>query len=294
MAIEKEAYRDSIENLFSQLPERQLGVPCVQLVMDYEKGDMAEAEVKIALYKYLPPGWQVDFTKVNSFKTTETGFVAGQLALTPRIPDHPPLIMYVNCAPRKDARQSRTNNEGEVLVYGVLDNGVKVVAVNSKYSLSLLRNHFVSLHPVNVPKGGSQFRSRDNFPPVVGALAHGLDITPWLGEKLDPTRVIPEFKEGYIGYIDSFGNIKTTIRSSSAIVKNLKPGQEIEVDINGTEVVARVATGSFSVPEGNFAFAPGSSGWDDRFWEIFQRGGDASQAFKNPQVGSRVMLDPVE
>ena len=220
--------------------------------------------------------------------------MVGQYALAPRLPEDPPLLLYVNCAPRKDRRTSRADNEGEGLVYGKLKNGVELIAVNSKYSLSMVRSHVTSLRVVDVDKGGSQFRSRDNFPPVVGAVAQGLDIEPWLGDELNPKKAIPQFKEGYIGYIDSFGNIKTTFRASSDRFQGLKPGQEVEVDINGTEIVARVATGSFSVPEGNFAFAPGSSGWDDRFWEVFQRGGNAAQSFKDPQVGARVTVMPVD
>lgn len=271
----------------------KVGIPLVQLVMDYDKGDMAEGETIQALCRYLPRGWKINFTKVNSFKTTETGFITGQYALAPRKKDDPPLILYVNCAPRKDARCSRKKNEGEALVYGELENGVQVVAVNSKYSLSALRESFKVLKEVNVSRDGSQFRSRDNFPPFVGVVAQGKDLSSWLGRDLDPHQDIPEFKEGYIGYIDSFGNIKTTYRQSSKIISALNPGQEVEIDINGTEIVAKVATGSFMIPEGNFAFAPGSSGWDDRFWEIFQRGGNAAQSFKNPQVGSRISLKPL-
>lgn len=286
----KTDYAGLQDRLFRELRGPKFGIPFIQLVMDYQKGDLAEGEVKQALAEYLPPEWQMNFTTVRSFKTTQAGFVAGQYGLKPRHPDGPALIIYINSAPRKDIRHARANNEGEPLLYGVLTTGAKVVGVNSKYSMSALRENFTSLHKVLVDPGGSQFRSRDNFPPFVCAVAHGLDLTPYLGEKLDPLKVIPEFKEGYIGYIDSFGNIKTTYRASSERLKNLQPGEEVEVDINGTEFVAHVATGSFSVPEGSFAFAPGSSGWDNRFWEVFQRGGNAAQSFQHPQVGAEVKL----
>jgi hypothetical protein len=278
---------------FAELRGPEIGVPLVQLVMDYQTGDLAPSEVTQQLARFLPKDWQMNFTQAHSFKTTETGFITGQLALAPRSPDDPRLVLYVNCAPRKDQLASRQNNEGEGLVYGKLKNGVEIVAVNSKYSLSMVRDHFESLHVVNVDRGGSQFRSRDNFPPIVAAVAQGKDLSPWLGAELDPHEVIPQFKEGFIGYIDSFGNIKTTFRSSSELLQNLQPGQRVEIDINGTEIVAQVSTGSFSVPEGNFAFSPGSSGWDDSFWEIFQRGGDAAQSFKLPQVGARIEIRPL-
>lgn len=278
---------------FASLRGPTIGIPLVQLVMDYRKGDMAEGEVKQALCRFLPREWYMNFTSVNSFKTTETGFVVGQFALAPRTSDDPPLVLYVNCAPRKDLRKSRENNEGEGLVYGVLNNGVQIVAVNSKYSLSMVREEFVTLRAVLVDRGGSQFRSRDNFPPIVGAVAQGADLSRWLGQELNPEAVIPRFKEGFIGYIDSFGNIKTTYRRSSISLQDLREGQQVEVDINGTEELAYVTTGSFSVPEGKLAFAPGSSGWDNRFWEVFLRGGEAAQKFKYPAVGSKVEIKPL-
>jgi hypothetical protein len=281
------------EDPFADLRGPDIGIPMVQLVMDYQTGDLAPSEVQQQLARFLPNDWMMNFTQAHSFKTTETGFIVGQLALAPRTPDDPRLVLYVNCAPRKDQLESRKNNEGEGLVYGKLKNGVEIVAVNSKYSLSMVRDHFESLHTVNVDRGGSQFRSRDNFPPIVAAVAQGRDLTPWLGAELNPKETIPEFQEGYIGYIDSFGNIKTTFRSSSEMLKSLQPGQKVAIEINGTEIVAHVSTGSFEVPEGNFAFSPGSSGWDDKFWEIFQRGGNAAQSFQIPQVGSRVEIRPI-
>ncbi len=279
---------------FSELRGPRTGIPLIQLVMDYGAGDLAVAEVKQALCRVLPRDWQMHFTSVHSFKTTETGFVVGQLALQPRDQNDPPLMLYVNCAPRKDRRASRRNNEGEGLVYGRLRNGVEIVAVNSKYSLSMVRDHFKELYALNVSREGSQFRSRDNFPPFVGAVAQRRDLSPWLGARLNPRGVIPQYKEGFIGYIDSFGNIKTTYRSTNKIIRALKPGQEVEIDINGTEVVARVATGSFNVTEGSYAFAPGSSGWDNRFWEVFQRAGSAALGFQRPQVGARVEIKPYQ
>lgn len=285
--------KNKVLELQKKLQQPGMGIPLLHLVMDYKSGDLAVGEVTQALYRFLPPEWRTHFTDVHSFKTTETCFVVGQYALTPRTKEDPALVLYVNCAPRKDERKSRRNNEGEDLVYGELHNGVKIVAVNSRYSLSLVRDHFKTLYRIDGVKGGSQFRSRDNFPPVACAVAQGIDLTPYFGDALDPLKVIPKFEEGFIGYIDSFGNIKTTYRSSNPKLQALKPGQEVEIAINGTEIVAYVGTGSFSVPEGNFSFSPGSSGWDDRFWEVFQRGHNAAQSFGFPQVGSEVKFTPL-
>ena len=122
------------------------GIDLVHFVADYAPGDLAVSEVIDALCDELPCNFTVAFTSVNSFKTTETGFVVGQLAMKPRSQGAPRRVMYVNCAPRQDMRDSRANNEGEGLVYGKLTNGVELVAVNSKFSLSVLKDHFVELY----------------------------------------------------------------------------------------------------------------------------------------------------
>lgn len=140
-----------VEGKSSPAPsERRAGKNCIHLIMDYEPGDLAVAEVTDALCDVIPDHWHLQFTKAHSFKTTETGFIVGQIGLKPRKPKDSKRILYVNCAPRKDRRDSRSNNEGEGLVYGVLKNGVEVVAVNSGYSLSVIRNHLQSLYDVKI------------------------------------------------------------------------------------------------------------------------------------------------
>lgn len=257
----------------------------VHVIADYAAGDLAFSEMSAALAAHLPDGWTWVQTPVESFNTVATGFTLAQLAL-----QHVPLrpretIVYANCAPRQDAVEARQDNQGEGLLYGVLQNGVPILVVNSGFSLSFVRSDLRELWSTHASDSGSQFRSRDVFPPFVSKVAAGeLDF---LGERLDPVRVIPDAPVGVIGYIDSFGNLKTTYRDMQ-----LEDGQRVTVSINGIRRTATVATGSFSVREGDIAFAPGSSGHDCRFWEVFQRGGSAALTFGSPRVGAPVALKP--
>lgn len=257
----------------------------VHVIADYAAGDLAFSEMSAALAAHLPEGWTWIQTPVESFNTVATGFTLAQLALQ-SVPLRPAqTIVYANCAPRQDAAEARRDNQGEGLLYGVLNNGVPVVAVNSGYSLSFVRGDLRELRQTHAPDSGSQFRSRDVFPPFVGKVARGeLDF---LGPRLDPASVIPDAPMGVIGYIDSFGNLKTTYRDM-----RLQDGQRVTVSINGIRRTATVATGSFHVREGDIAFAPGSSGHDCRFWEVFQRGGSAALTFGSPRVGAPVGLRP--
>jgi len=257
----------------------------LHIIADYSVGDLAVAEMISALAAECAPSTRFHFTSAPSFDTVSTGFVVAQLGLKPT---GAPAMIYANCAPREDRIEARTNNEGEGLVYGVLRNGTKLVAVNSGYSLSFVRDGFESLYAVNVPRGGSQFRSRDSFPGIVCKALSGDDS--FLLEQLDPHQVIAPAPESVIGYIDSFGNLKTTLRDGDATVSALKPGQRIKLGINGIKRTVTVASGSFHVSEGDMAFAPGSSGWDRRYWEVFQRGGSAWHTYGQPRAGAPVLL----
>ncbi|MFM1846971.1 MAG: hypothetical protein RL417_445 [Pseudomonadota bacterium] len=268
----------------------------IHLVMDYGPNDMATSEILDRLSVSVPDSYRFNVTSVPSFNTVATGFIVAQLGLVERNSSWSgSRILYINCAPRKDRGAARVNNEGEGLLYGVLSNGAKIVAVNSGYSLALIRRECRELYETKIRKDGSQFRSRDNFPPLVGAVAQGSDLTPFLGAQLDPLQVIPEMPGGLIGYIDSFGNLKTTWRASDPVLSKFQPGQKVQVRVEGGSNIrtATVVTGSFNINEGELALSPGSSGYSDRFWELFQRGGSAASELGISFPGAKIEIKPL-
>lgn len=260
----------------------------IHVICDYALGDLAFAEVVSALRHYVDNEYELQLTSVGSFETVATGFAVAQLSLQDQNLRPHDMIVFANCAPRKDRTEARKNNEGEGILYAILNNGVPIIVVNSGNSLSFVRDEIKELWSVSVPSGGSQFRSRDTFPYIVGQIARG-DLS-FKKDKLIPRDVIPEVPNNIIGYVDSFGNIKTTFRNSELSIANLSPGQRVTITINGIEMSASVAMGSFEVHEGDIAFAPGSSGQETRYWEIFQRGGSAWHTFRKPRVGSFIHL----
>lgn len=261
----------------------------VHVICDYAPGDLAWGEVIAAISARIPADARLHITTVGSFETVSTGFALAQLALADNELRPENLIVFANCAPRKDLKDPRVNNEGEGVLYARLSNGVPVVAVNSGYSLSFVRNEIAELFSVNLKDEGSQFRSRDYFPKVLAAVAAGDLSFAW--HSLEPGLVIPDVPCQAIGYIDSFGNLKTTIRQGDGIVAALTPGQRIKVTIGCIVRTATVASGSFNVMEGDLAFAPGSSGHAHRYWEFFQRGGSAWAEFGRPAAGTQIIID---
>jgi hypothetical protein len=102
---------------------------------------------------------------------------------------------------------------------------------------------------------------------------------------------IPELPSSVLAYVDGYGNMKTTIAYNPDAVT---PGKRIRIRIDEKEHEAVISDGTFAVPEGKLAFAPGSSGWDlpsgtkVRWMEIFLRGGNAWQLFHQPPNGAPV------
>ena len=215
---------------------------------------------------------------VEPFNTVETGFVVSQLAHNSRLGRKH--IVYHNTAPRKDELSARSNNAGEFLAVTELPNCVRVIGVFGGCTFSFLD---VPVYQVRCSNDGSQFRSRDVFPPCVASLAAHADkpLATWelLGE---PIMNVPRPPENVICSIDGYGNIKTNVHLL---------GTTRAVEINGITKSLSTGTGIFSVAEGGLILAPGSSGWNGmRCTEICLRGGSAAKMFNNPSPGDIVIL----
>lgn len=252
------------------------GQKFVQLIADYGVGDPAFGEV-IQKIIGLEPMAEVFPTSVPAFSTIATGFWTAQYALKNPVPG---MVVYTNTAPRKDKKESREKNEGERLVYAKLKNGIDVVGVNAGYCFSFVKPFIDTIYSAKVENKGSQFRSRDFYPEAVVSILQGK--TDHVGEAFD-IDFIPDLPERRIAWIDGYGNMKTTVRYST--VKDCEPGQPLVIMLNGMKRTAYFTDGTFSVREGELAFAPGSSGGsDDPYMELFLRGLSAYKEFGKPDV----------
>ena len=199
----------------------------------------------------------------------------------------------VNTAPRKDDLTPRVKNSGEGLAYAKLQNGVEIVAVNSGYSLSFIKDAAIEIREIHCSKEGSQFRSRDVFPPAFGLIAHG-DYSQ-LGD--DIRDAVPDYPKNVVCYTDGYGNMKCSVDPDDLKAIN---GKHVTLDVNGRQTVARVADGIFGVADGEFCMSKGSSGWtlpggkNVEFTEIVQRGGNAAKTFGKPPGGIEVTWRVIE
>ncbi|MEM9534296.1 MAG: hypothetical protein AAF268_13370 [Cyanobacteria bacterium P01_A01_bin.3] len=259
----------------------------LHLIADYGPNDPAFVEVAQRLYQHLPNA-HVQYLSVPPFSTLATGFWIAQLGLN----DGPTSrCIYHNCAPRHDNPDARMDNEGEGLTFAELCNGVKVVGVWAGYTLSFIKEFATSIHSVDVSRAGSQFRSRDVFPKTAASLLNGDRYS--LGTPI-PASQVPDIPTNRVAWIDGYGNLKTTIPASSV---PLTPSTPVTVRVGDVVSNAVFSDGSFEVPEGTLAFAPGSSGWtigskSCRWIELFLRGGSAWQRFGKPRIGQNIVYSP--
>lgn len=260
----------------------------LHIVSDYGIGDPAFGEVLQRLHAQvhdLHP--TIHITAVDFSDTVAGGFWIYQFLMGKSENQH--LVCYSNIAPRKVKRAAMTNNSGEGLKYARLTNGAEVIAVNSEYVFSFIKPYLQEFKEIEVSNQGTQFRSRDNYPTIVAEVMHG--NYAHIGDNL-PLSHIPDVPTHRIAWIDGYGNIKTTIRRSQV---QFEPGSRIHIEINGVIWTGIMATGSFGVHHGELAFAPGSSGYDDPFMEIFLRRHivrdvSAFDVFNHPKCGDAISI----
>jgi hypothetical protein len=265
----------------------------VYVIADYgDLHDLAFAEVKQKLYYELrDKNAEITAFSVSAFDTVATGFVLAQTAINSKLGEKHKF--YVNTAPRKDDLTPRVKNSGEGLAYVKLFNDVEIVAVNSGYSLSFLKDAATEIREIHCDKHGSQFRSRDIFPPAFGLIAHG-DYSH-LGD--DIRNAVPDYPKNAVCYTDGYGNMKCSVDPV-----DLEPldSKYVTLNINGRSSAARVADGIFGVADGQFCFSKGSSGWalpngkKVEFSEVVMRGGNGAKTFGKPPGGIKITWRVIE
>lgn len=239
----------------------------VHVVCDYVSGGMEFGEIDTRLHHTLenPEKVLIHDTSVPSLDTIAVGFVTAQYALAPY---NGRMVVYGNAAPRRGSSKATKTNMDHGIKYARLKNGVEVINVNSEFAFGFMKDQIAEFRNIDCPNSGSQFRSRDFFPERVAKIVNGDRSV--LTEEMD-IDAIPEIPNNLVAWTDGFGNIKTTMRLSDLEKQGFKPGDKVQVILNGVSAVGVIAVGGFAVDRGVLAVNIGSSGYDDPFIEFFLR-----------------------
>lgn len=266
----------------------------IQVIADYGGGyttDHAFAEVRNHFFRFDKGNKIRTITEhpVYAFSTLETGFWIAQEGLHS---EHKNLIIFSNTAPRGDILWH--GEERQAFIFGILDSGIPVFAVNAGFNLSFVKNRLKGLWEVRVPNVGTQFRSRDYYPEATMAILN-CNFSR-IGSEIDPKRIpnVPSFS---LASVDGYGNLKTTIRRSH-LPSTVATSSILRVAINGIShfVLNTLVSGIKSKP-GDLCMVIGSSGGKNRtYLEFVRLQGKAAEAYKiqgpRDDMG-KIIIEPI-
>lgn len=238
------------------------------VVADLAFDTLSCAEIKIAVEGFLKDSTTLDITFVGSTPSTiHTSFLLNQLVEDVERYGRPlETVIFQNTDPRLHSRQSIEKAAGAKPVIIRLKSGIHLLGPNSGYDFSMIKSRIEELYIYKGLNEKGQFHSRDLYSRISAHLMDYLEDELELEEV--NTNIIPELDEFYIGHIDNFGNIKTTIVEEDFKGK-YEYGEIVGLKINQIVKKAKYVTNLFGGIPGELVVYPGSSGKkDNRFLEI--------------------------
>lgn len=281
------------------------------IISDWGHDTLSAAEVKIAILGFITSNKIPDITFVNcSPSTIHASFITQQIVLsTERLGNPLKTVIFQNVDPRIILTK-KEDNDDEInvliqenfnrflhkLILLKLVNGIWVFGPNALFNFSLIKNKIEKLYYYpNFEKGG-QFRSRDLYSRICAHLLEENEDQLEFEEITD--EAIPPLNGFYIGHIDNFGNIKTTIKKSDLKGK-VELNQKIKIKINNITQSVRYVESLFAGYPNQLIIYPGSSGsLDDPYleisvWRTFEKKDQhhtGSHYFNNPLPGDKIDL----
>lgn len=169
-------------------------------------------------------------------------------------------VIFINVDDRSEGK------EGELIILKLFS-GIYILGPNADKIFSLIKDKVEKIFTYeDLEKRKTQFRSRDLYSRICAHFIEEIEDKLILEETHN--FIIPSLEGFYIGHIDNFGNIKTTIPLS--YLKGKKEyGEELIVEINHIKRKVRFVRGLFLGEPNVLIIYPGSSGKiDDPFLEI--------------------------
>lgn len=265
------------------------------IVADWVDDLLACQEFKTVVEGYAKQPSLLKMSFVNTTSSTiHTAFLINQIQLT-EVRYGKPLetVIFVNTDPRIGNQEEEKN--GAQFVISRLLSGLYICGPNAGNNFSMIKKYTEKLFKYSSFDEASQFRSRDIYARTCSYLVDELEDDLELEEL--SLNIIPVLDGHYVGHIDNFGNIKTTILYSELKGK-FEFNDEVQITINKTTKKIPFIKGLFSGTKGKLSIYPGSSGEkNDPFMEIslWRDFNDKTQLscsvlFNNPHPGDKVII----
>lgn len=228
--------------------------------------------------------------------TVHTGYLLSQIVRTEeQYGTSLETVIFVNTDPRIQTKESVKEAKGAEFIIIKLKTGMYLCGPNAGYDFSLVRDRVEQVFIYRGLSHGSQFRSRDLYARVSAHLMDSLEDQLELEEI--STDDIPPLIGHFIGHIDNYGNIKTTITVEDFKGK-YEHGELVRISINNITKSARYVLNLFGGVPGELVVYPGSSGKKDNpyleisVWRHFteEERMTGIHAFNNPHPGMEITV----
>ena len=258
---------------------------------------MSCQEYRTTVEGFLKEPSYVPVTFVSSAPSTiHTSFLLNQVIETEERFGRPQeTVVFQNTDPRFEKEEENNTVKGAEFLILRLKTGIFVCGPNAEYDFSLIKNKIEELYHYQSIHHETQFRSRDIYARICAHLMDEMEDELELEE--GPSDIIPELRGYFVGHIDCYGNIKTTITRESLKGK-YESDDIITITINNVKRKARFVNGLFSGKLGELIIYPGSSGSKDNpyleisVWTHFKDKDymTGEYFFNKPKVGSDIHL----
>lgn len=267
------------------------------VLADLAVDSLSRAEINIAVEGFLKDANASNISFVSSTPSTiHTGYLLNQLVEDIERYGRPmETVIFQNTDPRIHSVVGIDQAAGAKPLIIKLKSGIFLLGPNSGYDFSMIKNKIEELYIYKGLNEKGQFHSRDLFSRIS---AHLMD---YMEDELEleeiETNIIPELDKFYIGHIDNFGNMKTTITIEDFKGK-YEIGEMVKFKINSITKEAKYVPNLFGGTPGELVVYPGSSGKNDnRFLEITiwrhfteDKPTTGQDEFNFPKVGSVITL----
>jgi len=267
------------------------------VISDWVDDSLTCAEFSSAVLGFLNNPTNVNINFIASTPSTiHTAFLINQLVETEERFGRPlETVIFENTDPRIQSNEPVKAAQGAKFLVIRLKSGLYVCGPNAGYDFSMIKDKIDEVFEYRDFDKGSQFRSRDLYSRVCAHLMEAME------DELDLEEVsvdlISDLKGFYIGHIDNFGNIKTTITEEDLKGK-VEYGEFLIVKISKATKKVKYVDNLFGGKPGELVIYPGSSGKKDNpyleisVWRHFdeEKPTTGKDEFLNPKVGTKIEL----
>jgi S-adenosylmethionine hydrolase len=267
------------------------------VVADWAGDSLTCQEVRTAVEGFAknPSAVNISFVAATP-STIHTSYLINQLVETEERYGRPlETVIFQNTDPRIQTTESVAESKGAEFIIVRLATGMYLCGPNAGYDFSLIKGRATDVFHYKDLDKGSQFRSRDLYSRVSAHLMDAMQDELELDEV--GVDVIPDLRGYFVGHIDNYGNIKTTIRTEDLKGKH-ELGETFSVTINNVKKEVKYVNNLFGGTPGELVIYPGSSGKKENpfleisVWRHFTEEDKTTglHAFNNPHPGSEITL----